>query len=255
MDRYEELQQQTRNWKPPAELRGTGDRDVQLSRGGIVLAVFAGILMLGGVGAAIALDRIGLEETAQQQRLNEQGKDTQGTILRLWRANDKEHVPMVMYEFEASGRKYHRSVRTPLHVWRGLKEGMPLPVRYLPLNPVESHPRDWSKEPLPMWVGILVGTGMVSGGIILVFVLRRQLALLRDGRPAPAIVTRHAYAGKGQKNFHYEFAVMSGATAKGKSGPRRKLPAIGETVTILYDRDNPKRNSPYPIDVAMLRKS
>ena len=159
---------------------------------------------------------------------------------------------MVAYQFEAEGRTYRRSVGAPLKIWKSLFPGSPLTVRFLPSDPARNHPRDWPDSQTPLWVAILVGAGLVGTGVILVIVLRRQLALLRDGRPAPAVVTRHSWAQHGQKNFHYEFPLLGGSVEKGKRGPTRRPPAIGATLCVLYDPDNPRRNAPYPLEMATL---
>jgi hypothetical protein len=65
-------------------------------------------------------------------------------------------------------------------------------------------------------------------------------------------VRRYSYAHHGQKNIHYEFPLLSGGIAKGKSGPTRRLPAIGATLCVIYDRENPSRNAPYPLEMAKL---
>jgi hypothetical protein len=54
----------------------------------------------------------------------------------------------------------------------------------------------------------------------------------------------------GQKILKYEFPLMDGGVGKGRGGPTRKPPAIGSTITVVYDRDNPKRNAPYPFELA-----
>jgi hypothetical protein len=105
---------------------------------------------------------------------------------------------------------------------------------------------------MPIWVPFLVGSSLAAGGAVLVLILRRQLRLLSEGRPALAVVTRYSYAQHGAKNIHYEFPLLSGGMAKGRSGPIRRLPAIGATLCVIYDRENPRRNAPYPLEMARL---
>lgn len=252
MDRYQEMAELQRTWTPPPELMGSGPREVRLSGQGIGVAVLAGCLILGGVGAAISLERVANQQSDEQNLLSEQGKDSEATVTRVWRTRDKESRPMVAYQFEAEGRAYHRSVRAPLAVWKKLAAGSPLAVRFLPSDPARSHPREWAESTIPLWLSLLIGSILAAIGAGLVFVLRRQLALLSEGRPAPAVVTRYSYAQHGQKNIHYEFPLLSGGLAKGKRGPTRRLPAIGATLCVIYDRENPRRNAPYPLEMAKL---
>jgi len=253
MDRYQEMAELQRTWTPPPELVRY-EREVQLSPQGVAIAVLAGIMILGGVAAGIALETAGNRQSEEQSLLREQGKDAEATVTRLWRARDKERRPMVAYQFETEGRTYRRSVTAPLAVWKKLAAGSPLAVRFLPSDPARNHPRDWAESTMPLWLSLLVGAMLIAVGAFLVLMLRRQLALLSEGRPAPAVVTRYSYAQHGQKNLHYEFPLMSGSVAKGRSGPKstRRLPAIGATICVIYDRENPRRNAPYPLEMARL---
>jgi hypothetical protein len=252
MDRFEEMAELQRKWTPPAELLGSVPREVRLSGGGIAAAVLAGLLILGGPTASILLERLSGRQTAEQNQLSDEGKDVEASVTRLWRSADKEHRPMVTYQFHAEGSTFRKSVTAPPRIWKSLREGEPLMVRYWPPNPTRSHPRDWVESPMPLWLSLLLGAILAAIGVGLVFILRRQLTLLSNGRPAPAVVTRYSYAQHGKKNIHYEFPLMGGSVENGKSGPRRTLPAIGATLCALYDRDNPRRNALYPLELARL---
>src|ERR1022692_690492 len=130
MDRYQEMSELQRTWTPPPELLGSGPREVQLSRAGVAVAVLAGLLVLGGIGAGVALERVGARQSDEQKLLREQGNDVESSVTRLWHAGDKEHSPMVAYGFEADGRTYRKSVKAPLSVWKKLAPGSPLAVRF-----------------------------------------------------------------------------------------------------------------------------
>ena len=74
------------------------------------------------------------------------------------------------------------------------------------------------------------------------------MRLLSEGRPSPALVTRHTQV-KGGKMMTYEFPLHGGGVGKGRGGTSRKPPAIGSAITIVYDRENPRRNAPYPLQM------
>lgn len=249
MDRYQQLEEVRRKWTPPKELTGSVPREIRLSSGGYVVAVLAVLLILGGIGAGIALSAVGRREAAVQMKLAREGQEAEARVTRVWRASDKEHVPMVAYQFEVDGRQYGDNVKVPLRIWKLLAVGSPLAVRFLPADPLISHPLDWRKERMPVWAPFLVGSMFSGIGVGLVFLLKREAGLLSEGRPAPAIVTKYSHGQHGSKNVHYEFRLLSGSLAKGKSGPTRKLPAIGATICVLYDRDNPRRNRAYPFEM------
>jgi hypothetical protein len=252
MDRSEEMAEFERKWKPPAELTSSTPREVRLTGAGLAAAVLAGLLILGGPAASVLLQRISGRQTAEQNQISDEGKDVEASVTRLWRAADEEHRPMVTYQFHAEGSTYRKSVRAPLRVWKSLREGSPLTVRYWPPNPTHSHPRDWVESPMPLWLSLVLGAILAGIGVFLVLVLRRQLSLLREGRSAPAVVTRYGFARHGQRSVHYEFRSLGGSTEKGRSGPRKHLPAVGATLCVIYDRDNPRRNAPYPLEMVKL---
>jgi hypothetical protein len=250
MDRFEEMAEIERKWKPPAELSDSVPREVRLSGRGMGIAVLAGLLILGGASGSFLLQRISGRQTAEQNRLSDEGKDVEAVVTRLWRSSGEEQSPMVTYQFHAEASTYRKSVKAPLRIWKSLREGSTLIVRYWPPNPTRSHPRDWVESPMPLWLSLVLGAIFAGIGVFLVFLLRRQLSLLREGRAAPAVVTRHGFARHGQRSVHYEFRSLGGSTEKGRSGPRRHLPAIGATACVIYDRDDPSRSGLYPLEMA-----
>lgn len=103
-----------------------------------------------------------------------------------------------------------------------------------------------------MWVAPLAAAGLGLGASLCLLAIRRQRRFLEDGRAAPARVTKHKLTKDGCK-FYYEFPLLSGATALGQGGPAKHPPAVGTTLCILYDADDPKRNTPYPLSLVKLR--
>jgi hypothetical protein len=254
MERYDQLAHLQRNWSPPPELAGSGERTVGLTGGGIALMVLAAALFLGGIAAGIAISRQSHAETANRDLLSTQGKDAEAVITRLWHSADKDNRSMVTYRFEVEGRIYSKSVTASRSLWKTMVVGAPLAVRFVPFNPTINRPRGWEESVAPAWLPYLVGLMLAGISAGLVFIVRRQMHLLSEGRPAPAVVTRYSSAQHGQKNIHFEFALLGGGMAKGRSGPVRKpLPAIGATVCVIYDRDNPSRNAVYPFDLVKVK--
>jgi hypothetical protein len=188
-----------------------------------------------------------------QKQLNEEGRDAEAIVTRHWRSSSKDHRTMLDYKFEADGRTYHKSVGAPGRNWNELRVGSPLAIRFLPSDPSQSHPRDWPVDRIPWWTIPLVIVSMSSGGVIIRAILRRQLSLLREGRPAPGVITRHSYAGNNQKTIHYNFVLLDGSVASGKTVRQsRNIPPVGATVCVIYDPGNSRRNSLYPMDVGRI---
>ena len=140
-----------------------------------------------------------------------------------------------------------------LPVWRELREGSALPVRYLPEDP-----RRWFVEGsrvggrLPLWVVYFVPGFLTLLGLALMAGVRRQRSLLMDGRAAPAVVTEiKKHSGKygdTHREMAYEFPLLGGGVGKGKASAP-KTAAVGATMCVVYDPDRPKRNHLYPFSL------
>jgi len=236
------------SWTPPDGLGRSRPRPVRLSAAGRALAALAVGLFVGALAAGIALGGIGGREAEQQRILLEQGADAEGRIIRLWRSRGDNKQPWVAYRFKVQARAYERSVKAPLRVWRDLRVGSDLPVRYLPSDPDFSHPRAWRQKTMPVLLPYVVAAALATLSWLVTQTIRSQRRLLAEGRAAPALVTHHTRAKEG-KTIHYEFPLLSGAIRKGQSGPSKKPALVGSTICVLYDPDNPRKNAPYPLSL------
>jgi hypothetical protein len=245
MERHRELQELQRDWKPPVELLGSSSREVELSGGGKALACLAVLLMLGAIASIVFLSREASRQAAETRQMLTSGLVVEGSITRHWRTGGEESKHRIAYEFEHHGRTYGGSAKTPKRVWAKLAVGSPLPVRFLPDRPERNHPADWRTGDMPLWVPPLAAGSLVAVAVLLVWLIRRQTQLLSEGRPAPARIVKHN-SGQHGKSYTYEFPLLGGGTEKGNSGEISKPPAVGSTICVIYDRDNPGRNAPYP---------
>ena len=248
MDNRIRLLELQRRWTPPDGLDRSRPRPVRFNGAGKAVLSVAVALFVGALPAGVALQVTASRQAQNRRLLQDQGVDTEGRITRLWRSRDEDKQPWVAYQFTAQRRTYDRRAKLPLRAWRNLRVGSGLPVRYLPSDPALSYPRGHEGKPTPMWVPYLVAGGLAVSGWLVTRGLLSQRRLLAQGRPAPALVTRHTQAQHG-KTIYYEFPVLSGAIAKGHSGPTRKPPAPGATICVLYDPENPRRNAPYPLSL------
>lgn len=194
MDYSGQLDDLARNWKPPIELTRSGPRSIGLSGQGTALACLAAILLAGGVFLAAWLGAVARRQAAERQLLDEQGRDVDAAVTRLWRTGDKEHAPMVSYEFDWDGRGYSGRGSLRFIEWKTLAVGSTLTVRFLPARPELNRPAASRSRPFPFWLAMLLGASLSAGGGVLLFILRRQMALLSEARPAPGVVTAHTRA-------------------------------------------------------------
>lgn len=249
MDRRIQVVELQRNWTPPDKLDRSRPRPVSLTGGGKALLSLAVALFVGGLLAGIALGVTAGRQAEEQRLLREHGADTDGLVTRLWRGQGEARQPWVAYRFTVHGRTYARRAKASLRVFRNLRVGSHLAVRYFRGNPDLNYPRGSEKKPMPMWIPYVVAAALAAFGWLATLPILSQRRLLARGRPARGLVTHHTQTEHG-KTIHYEFALLSGALAKGKSGPSKNPPALGGTICVLYDPENPRKNAPYPLSLA-----
>jgi len=96
----------------------------------------------------------------------------------------------------------------------------------------------------------VVATGIAAIGVLCLLGINQERRLLSEGRAAPALVTalktQSGTHGEKHRSMTYEFPLMSGAVASGKSGTSSKPPAVGSVICIVYDPERPGRNKVYP---------
>jgi hypothetical protein len=246
MDSRTQLSELARHWTPPDGLQVCRSRQVRWTVAGKTVFALAVVFFVGALAGGVALGVLASRQADEQRLLRNQGVDTQGHVARLWRSGEHGDERWAAYRFTVQGRAYQGRAELQHAIWKNLQVGSDLAVRYLPSNPAASYPLGREPGPMPLWVPWLVAAALAAMGGLFTLPLRRQRWLLAEGRPAPAVVTRHTKTDKGTL-VHYEFALLSGSIAKGKSGLTRKPTAIGAALCVFYDPDNPRRNAPYPL--------
>jgi Protein of unknown function (DUF3592) len=247
------FEQSQRGWIAPEGLDRASPRRVTLTSGGKALLVLALALCIGGLPAAVLLGSIAWRNAEERRLMKEQGVETEGRITRVARGGGEDRY-WVSYGFTANGRTYERNREVSARTWKRLKVGASLPVRYLPSNPEIHNPAGWSKNDMPMWLPPLVGLSMAVGGGLCMLPIRRERRLLGGGRVTPGVVTRHS-KGKHGYTISYEFSLMNGARRTGETGPRKDPPALGSTLPVLYDPEEPRKNTVYPLSLVRLAQS
>jgi Protein of unknown function (DUF3592) len=246
MSQSDSMAELLRTWKPPAGLSASPPRDIRLSSGGVILVAAIAILSLGGIGAGIALGFQAKREALQQEELRREGVEATAVITRLWQTHDKDRRPRVSYQFHYNGAIYGGDSEPPRAIWRELRTGSTLAIRFLPSAPGVSQPVPWRNSPTPMLLAVFVGLLLSSIGAVLTLPLRQQRRLLREGRAAPAIVTGYSRVKNGRL-LRYQFPLLNGSVIQGKGTATKTYPETGSTICVLYDRDNPRRSAPYPL--------
>ena len=237
-----------RNWTPPADLRGSPPRSVRLTGGGIALILLAIGLVAGGILLGIWMRQEFTRKTETRGLLEEQGRETDATVTRLWRGSGKDQPHRVSYRFSAAAQIFDGQATAPRRIWEGLAEGSRLRVRYAASDPKINHPAEWESEVPPQWIAWLLPATFSGIALFIAWSLRRQKRLLEDGRVAQGVITRVRRV-KGGRKIHYDFLLPGGVKAAGRGMGRQGLIDVGSSVTVIYDPDDPKRNAPYPFDL------
>jgi len=239
------------NWQPPDGLGRSSLRPVRLTIAGRFMAGLVVAFVIGAPALGAFLVNRGRHESSERALLREQGVGTTAEITRVWRTRDEDQRYMTEYRFSVEGREFTGRTPVPRKIWSGLAVGASLPVRYLPGRPHINHPAAWERTAMSELVGIFVPFTLLLPAALLAFQLRKQMRLLSEGRAAPGTVTSLRRTDKGTI-VKYEFQLLSGAAVKGRSQGGRKSPGVGSQICVLYDPDNPRRNTAYPLPFVRL---
>jgi len=237
-------------WNPPPELNRAKPRPVTLTGGGVALTVFSIVMALGGIGVGIGLRIDGQHREAELRLMDEQGRDAQAVVTRLWQTGGKSSQNMAAYRFTADGREFRNEASLALSHWESLRVDSPVAIRYLPSDPARNFPVSDPPMPAPLWAAILIVAEFVSLAALFQYLTRRERRLLEEGLPAPAVVTRNRKAPRRGNSISYEFLVPGVGRCKGRCN--RQHVSEGTVICILYNAENPRRNVPYPLRLVKL---
>ena len=242
----------------PPELERSAPRDVGLTTGGRALLLVAWLLLAGALAAGVALylealrqsdAAIGLRSAAASRRPRSSiacGR-RRATATRLLSA----------VHFEANGARIDGESRMQKSVWRELRTGSTVPVRYLPDNPRRFVLAGQRRKGMPFAVPFVVSSILAAIALCCLAAVRWQRRLLSEGRAAPATVTAvrktHGSSGETHREMVYEFRVLAGTIATGKAAASKSA-AVGATISVVYDPERPKLNRPYPFSLVTLNR-
>jgi hypothetical protein len=219
-----------------------------LTGAGRALVVLAALFVIGAAVASISLSMIARGQADRAEALVSRGTVATGVVTRLWREGDNRR--QVAYRFTVDGHAFDGRARVSDARRRELTTGAALAVRYLPENPRINDLGGTPRASFPVVLPYIVGFGLAALGALCLVAIHRERTLLEDGRATVGHVTGHSSHksshGGTQHAMTYEFTLLSGASATGKRGTSRRPPAIGSTLVVVYDREHPKRNQPYP---------
>jgi len=239
------------HWQPPAELLRSPPRLVRLSAAGKALAGVAVALLAGALVSGVWLYVLAARDAARFDRILREGVSTQAEVIRVGRTRrDDEVRRVVTYAYGAGAQSYRGRTTLRRRDRRSLETGSRIPVRYLPADPGRSWMHGYEPKGVPLWAFLVVSLGLALGAAPIALVLRSQRRLLEEGRPALARVTqcrRTQSSGHSRTRVQYEFRILSGAIRTGSYEVEKNPPAAGSTLTVIYHREEPRRNARYPL--------
>jgi hypothetical protein len=242
-----------------AELDRPLPRPVRLTGAGIVYCFFGSALIV--FLAAVITNQVTKDLRKQAaiellvHRIAADHRETEATVTRLWSGIGRQGV---VYHYNVDGRSYDAHSDIASEHWQTLQVGFSLGVSYLAIDPSHAYP---SADPPHLeslwWMSYPFDGFFLLFGAWLLSTVWREGRLLARGCVSRAVVTRcEATRGRGGVVyiFYYEFPLPTGGLCRDKSEMGRPLPA-GSPVTVLYDPDNPRRNSPYPMGLVKVAAS
>jgi hypothetical protein len=255
----------TSDWRDefvtPAGLERSAPRPVKLSRRGRFVFCLAIGFIGGAVASGLGLGSIAARGVAETQQFSGEGAVTEGVVTAKWQTRGDSPKRWIAYRFDAPGGTYQGRARMQRQAWRGLEPGADVMVIYLPGAPQKNRPDGAEPSDMPPWVPVLVSGQFAGVAVFLLWQIGRQRRLLEEGRVSQGIVTEHGKMARSShgrqvgRKFKYRFALLSGSTAEGKGGPEMVPPPLGASIAVLYDRDNPRRNAPYPLAMVQVDRT
>jgi hypothetical protein len=240
----------------PPGLGRSRPRETRLTANGVALVIASVTLLASSVVVFVLLSRLAIQQADVRRHLAEHGEDAVAGVTRLWRSTGDSHQPWVAYQWRAGSLTYGGQLRLRLATWNTLHIGSPLAIRYDPSDPSRSVLAGTEPSTLPLWAPPLASSSLLAGGIACLLLLRAHRQLLRDGRAAPAVITKRrkisTQHGGSYVSIAYEFPLLSGATATGRSQASRNPLAVGGVICVVYDSDRPRRSMPYPFKLVKL---
>jgi hypothetical protein len=242
----------------PAELVGATPRDVRLKACGMLVAILAVVSAIGGLWGGVELYRRARLSERYVALFKSEAVPTQARIVRArGRGEPNHHAVTIDYEYVVNNTPYKGRATVRGDALDRYDAGSMTDVAYLASHPAASWLLGTTPSRDKIWPAYIVPVAGLTLALVLVARIRRQSALLRDGRPAMATITSVKKRISDQDKHwrvEYQWTLLSGATRTARyNHHKRRVPEIGSLIPIVYDRDDPKRCRKYPMSLVAVR--
>lgn len=235
-----------------AELMCATPRPARLTGLGTFVAGLAFLLLAGVALTLVLLPPVAAQAAEQKARFEREAVAGVAEIVEVGPPRGKDRRRTIKYRFEAGGQVQEGRVTLKRSRSRELAVGSRVPVRYLPSDSKVNYILGRAPGGLPLWVVPVVAGLFGLGAALAGWSIRRQRALLAEGRPSLATVTGSTRGHKGIYTVEFEYPVLSGAVMRGSYQDSKTPPGAGSTLVVLYDRERPDRVSRYPLSLVRL---
>ncbi|HTQ54947.1 MAG TPA: DUF3592 domain-containing protein [Bryobacteraceae bacterium] len=237
----------------PPELSMCLPRAVRLSGIGKAVAAASIVLAAGGivVPALLWLDR---ENKADlRARIEREGVAVEAEVTRTGMTGGDDSRPFADYRYTYGAGRVVLQHRDP----QTLAPGDHVQVRYLPGEPGRSWAVGHEPHGAPLAVLPVPAASFFLGAVVIAVAVRRQWRLLAEGRATMSriLAVKRTRDSEGGTHYRaqYEIVLPSGAVRQiWARGSKRFV--VDSRVPVVYDPENPKRLSRYPLPLVCVAR-
>lgn len=242
-----------RDWRPPHELRWPAPRRVQITTGGLALCLITIAIVVCGDEGMLSYDRdVKTRAAAVQERIRN-SREADGVVTSHWSVGLRHTDYFVSYRYSAEGTEWNAAmIRMTWWQWRRLDVGSPISIVYTPGDPANSFPKNNPPYVPPSWLAWAIIPILTAFGILPFAAVLRARRYLVYGKPAPARVLPANWRPGKAATVNYRFPLGDGRTCDGSFVTTNVPPPDHSVIPILYDPDNPRHSTRYPVSLVKI---
>lgn len=221
----------------PRELTGPLPRKTVLTGIGVQAIVVTAVMLLMPFVFLVAIGIGDMKEFKNKDALRSGSSEVAGEVIETRKS-------VLHYTFSVNGTMYSGKALLPSGLSPTPRHFDLIPIRYLPENPAVNHPAAWEWSAWQNWPALVIPFLFYVPGIAMIWDLKTRKRVLENGIPAVGTITGCSRAKYGYRAT-FEFHTQDGTMATGGGGydtPQE----TGTRIWVVYLKENPQRNGPYP---------
>ena len=236
---------------------GSVPRDVRLTTNGRFVIGIALVFTAGALAAALILPIVRAGQVAERAALTAEAASVSATVVSVTRTKGDNPRHVITYRYSVEEREYQSTVRMSDRDGRRFPAGSSLPILYRRSQPASNWLPGREPDVLPVLLLPIAPFALLLIAGAFAWTVRRARVLLSEGRFADArVLTSTKVQGQHGATYRvrYEFTTLSGATVTGTLDRSRPAGSPGETIPIVYHRDNPHWKAVCPLSLVAPHK-